>query len=378
MKKHLICLCALALAAVAVLPSVASATTVDLRVEGATQTLLPETTVTLPTAPILKDGTDPCAADSVGGALTASPIGTNWAAPFTSYGYFLSGIKGEAPSGDDYWTIWVNHKSSMNGVCDGGSSAGLQQGDDVLLFVDTCHVGPAPDYLCTNDPVLPLAVSAPTTAAPGAPFTVTVTRYDQSGASAPVAGATVTGGAAPVTTDAAGHAAVTLAAGGPATLTATKDNFARVATSVCGTTGTDGLCGTVKPPPAPDTTAPYPRLTGLKQHVTYARRKAPRDIRGTVNADPSGIESVELRIVRNVKGKCAAFDGASETWKRTKRCSAEAGRWFSAGDRQTFDYQLPAKLTKGRYVVDVRAADGAGNVSTGQWAGLSRFVFHVK
>jgi hypothetical protein len=375
MKKHLIGLLTVALLALTAVP-VAQATTVHLRVEGKTQTILPETTVTLPTAPILKDGTHACAPDSIGGAFESSAIGSDWDASYGSFGYFLSGIKGESPAGNDYFTLWVNHKSTFNGVCDGGAGVGLQEGDDVLVFVDYCDYDPGLGG-CANAPVLPLAVDAPAKAKPGTPFTVTVSRYDANGVSAPVDGATVGGGAATVVTDASGHATVTLATGGPRTLSVTKDGFARVSTAVCASTGSDGNCGSLKPPPPPDTRAPQPKLAGVKQHTTYSAKKAPRLLEGTIAADASGLKDVELRLTRNDRRRCSYFDGADARWHKSRKCVATAGTWFSVGDREDFSYQLPAKLKRGRYVLDVRATDGKGNVTSSLFAGYNRVVFRV-
>jgi hypothetical protein len=219
--------------------------------------------------------------------------------------------------------------------------------------------------------VLPLALAVPATVTPGVPFTVTVTRYAQDGSQAPVAGASV-GGA---TTDGAGHASATIAQPGPASLRASKANFAGVDAATCATTGSDGLCGTVK---APDTTAPAGRITGIAEQQRFARGKGPRTLKGTVDADPSGIKSVELRLTRNDGGKCSTFDGTRERLVAIKRCGATRGRFFSAGDRADWSYLLPAALPRGRYVLDVRVTDNAGNADSTLQRTRNRIVFHVR
>ena len=299
-------------------------------------------------------------------------LGDDWAATYyPSYStYLLDGIKGFAPAYPDYFALWVNHKYSSLSVCD----PGLQEGDDVLALVDYCDSGPPPDYACLNESVMPLALDAPVKVTRGTPFTVTVRHYDKNGGLVPVAGATVSGGAAPATTDAAGHASVTVSAAGALTLRAAKTNFAGVDAGTCATTGVDGLCGTTIPP---DRAAPRAVIVGLVQHRRYRRTTAPQLLQGTVAPDPSGIRSVEIRVTRNDRRRCSYFSATTETWRKSRRCVATAGRWFAVGDRQDWSYQLPARLSRGRYVVDVRATDTKGNRDDTVRAGSSRFVFWV-
>jgi hypothetical protein len=112
------------------------------------------------------------------------------------------------------------------------------------------------------------------------------------------------------------------------------------------------------PPAAADRTAPTVTLTGLKDGATFSRRRAPRELRGTVSADPSGIKSVRLSIVRRNKGRCWAFDGRSERFER-HRCGGS--RSFRIGDRAEWSYLLPKRLPRGRYTIRVAAIDKAGN-----------------
>lgn len=108
------------------------------------------------------------------------------------FGLGLCGIgKSKTPSGLS-WYLKVNHKAAQRG----GEQTKVHAGDEVLWALASY---PYPDEL---------ALSAPTAAEAGKPFTVTVFSYDEKGKKKPVAGATVTGAAAP--TDAEGHATVVL------------------------------------------------------------------------------------------------------------------------------------------------------------------------
>ena len=98
----------------------------------------------------------------------------------------------------------------------------------------------------------------------------------------------------------------------------------------------------------------------LKNGKVYRRKRAPRRIAGRVTADPSGLLSVRLSILRKRGDRCWTFDGASERFER-HRCGGR--RSFRIGDRADWSYLLPARLRRGRYTIRVVAIDGAGNAS---------------
>lgn len=362
---------ACALAALALLPSGALAAgpaTVSVRVEGAAGTLLPRTTVTTTTTPVVKDGNPAhsCSGTSVAGALEKA-TGGSWGASWSDgLGYFVSSVKGEAPpDASSYFTLWVDERSSQTGIC----GTELQSGDRVLLFLDRCDYD-AQAGGCANAPVLPLGLVAPDRAVRGKPFVVKVVRYAVDGAQAPVAGATVSGGEAPVATGADGTAAV-IATGGAAALRAAKDGFARsdtVETSLCAALAPDGSClaagGTVViPPPARDRAAPVARITSLRQNQAFGAGRGPRELRGTVASDPSGIARVELKLTGRDRGRCSYYDGAREAF-RAARCRRNPARAFAVGDRAAWSYLLPSRLPRGRWLITLTAADRAGNRST--------------
>ena len=255
----------------------------------------------------------------------------------------MDALLGEAhpfPSGS-YWAFWINDQYAPNGVC----GVPVQDGDSLLFYPDCATTG------CPSS--LPLRLSGvPATAAPGRTMAVRVEQLTGTAAT-PAAGATVTVGGATATTAADGTATVTATGSGPQPVQATKAGSVRSATeSTCVTTGSDGACGSKVPgapgapggarPGGPDTTAPVAKIAGLKK--VFARGRGPRELRGTVSADPSGIRSVRLAISRRRGSRCSAFDGTRERFT-AHRC----GGWksFKLGDRQAWSYLLPKRLATG-------------------------------
>ena len=47
----------------------------------------------------------------------------------------------------------------------------------------------------------------------------------------------------------------------------------------------------------------------LRNGAVYSRRRAPRLLRGSVAADPSGLNAVKLKLTRRVGRKCSYFSG---------------------------------------------------------------------
>jgi hypothetical protein len=360
------------IAAVAATPALA-APTVTVRVEGQGATLLPPTKVTLGSDPVhLSDGD--CLGDTAAAALDKA-TGGNWERKM-----FASTILGETHAfpNPDYWAEWVSNRYG-SGLCNDH----LNEGDELLMLVDVADASFHPT-------VFPLVLGGvPARVAPGTPFTVTVTQYrtdGNPGTGTPEPAAAVSVGVA--TTDADGRATVTLSTLGPATLRAVRGASrsapvplcvstgsdgacGSTAASACATTGDDGLCGTK------DKRAPRGRIASIAEGQRFAKGKGPRSLSGTVAGDPSGIADVRLRLTRNDHGRCQTFDGRSERLVALKRCGAKHGKWFSAGNRERWSYLLPARLGPGRYVLDVRARDRAGNVDTLLQRTRTRVVFIV-
>jgi hypothetical protein len=356
---------------------------VTVRVEGATQTLVPRTALTTQTRDVNKDGTPghTCTGTSAFGALdqaAGGAIGVHWT---TSLGYQLDAVKGEAldssGASGQYWAFWINDEYAPKGLC----QMELQDGDRVLLFPDCYGTG------CVNP--VPLRLSGvPATAKPGETATVKVETLVGDGTANPAPGAAVTAGSQTVTTGSDGTAAITFSGSGPVGVRATKPNSVRSATeSTCVSTGSDGACGTGVPQPVTcatngadgrcgtaDRTAPTVRVHKLHHRWYYNRRHAPRTLRGSVSPDPSGLRDVQVRLKRVQGKRCASYSAGKERFV-ARSCRRDAA-WFSVGDREEWSYLLPARLRHGKYTLDVRATDNAGNVSPLQ-RGVTRVVFRV-
>ncbi len=357
------------------LPSAAGAAdpSVTVRVEGTADTLLARTAVPLAGAPVVREGNS-CPGDSAAAALdraTGGAWGGTWNAGFSDWE--LTQIKGESHSfaAPAYWGFFLDEAVASLGIC----GQKLQAGDRLLF-------APAPSNF---DPIGVLTLEGvPAAAAPGAAFTVTVKRtatgygpppdYLPVVETLPVAGAAIAlPGGGTATTGADGTAAIALTGTGPATLRAAKDGEVRSAAEpVCVSTGSDGLCGSLTPAPgaatlaaAADVTPPAARISGLREGARFTRRTAPRTLSGTVQTDASGLKDVLLRLTGRSGASCRAYDAARERWVRSKPCGTEGGRWFSVGARASWSYLLPATLTAGRYVLDVRTIDGSGNITRG-------------
>jgi hypothetical protein len=349
-------LAGLAAAALVAAPAHAGPT-VTVRVEGASSTLLERTRVTLPDTPPPVNG---CAKWTVGAAIEAA-TGGNWdREPFTET------ILGESHTfaQNDYWFEWLDSGEGYragNGICNDV----MEDGDEALMLVDIA----SPTFTPTQFPLdlegLPAAVEV------GKPVTVTVVAYvtadgaPGTGTRTPVEGATVSGGGATATTGAGGTAVLTFPQPGAAVVKAAKAGAVISAGEPVTVSATPlppgGGTGTGTPAArADDKTAPVATLSGVKDGATYSRKRAPRELRGTVSADPSGIKSVRLSIVRRHKGRCWAFDSASERFER-HRCGGS--RSFRIGDRAEWSYLLPKRLARGRYTIRVAAIDKAGNAS---------------
>ncbi|HWK28134.1 MAG TPA: hypothetical protein VNS09_16330 [Solirubrobacter sp.] len=342
-------------------PAVAAPVTVDLRIEDATRTLF-EGPVTTDTAPfVAADGPHACGTVPTRGAAlsTAAQAGlfamqATWNAQFNSP--TIDAIAGESlaydPGTGRFLAEYKNGAFASVGACDDAVAAG-----DRVLFA----------YTDGNEPLL--ALSGPATAKPGEAVTLRVT--DAGGAA--VAGAAVG--------DRVSGADGTVTAGpwsdrGNHDLKASKAGTVRSnRVRVCVTDGADGACGTsvpVTPPPGePDRAAPTATLSGFKDHQAFTR--GPRELKGAFT-DASGIKQVKLRLTKRAGKRCWYFSGRQERFRGT-RCGK--GAYFAIGDKADWSYLLPARLTKGRYVLDAIAIDGAGN-RTPLARGTTRVVFTVR
>lgn len=372
-------------------PAASAAGPVDVlvRIEGVDSTIQPRMSLRTSTGTVTKDGQHSCTGTSAAGALEIATRG-DWTGPWSdAYGYGIDVVKGNAHPffSGNYWAFYVNDVAQSTGICGRELSAGEE-----VLFV------PQPEDPAKTKGLLRLS-GVPARIAPGEAVTVTVTRhtsefatdppYTPSGKSAPAANATVTGNGVTLTTDAQGRASFVPAARGELDLRATRDGDVRSATErLCVTDGADGACGTTAPAPcvtngsdglcgSPDRRAAFGVVKSVSEQQRFARGKGPRELTGAVEADPAGLESVRLRLVRNDDGRCARFDEDRLELRRTKTCRITAGKWFTVGATADWRYLLPERLPRGRYVLDVEVRDKAGNVNRTWQRGRNRVVFHV-
>jgi hypothetical protein len=359
---------------------------VTVRVEGLNQTLLGPTQVTTDAATsVVKDANNEhsCSGASAAGALQLA-TGGNWNGEwFAGFGYSVESVLGEThafepgAAANYFWSYWLDNKASSVGICEGE----LQAGQSILFFPECfSETGACPA------PPNPLGVSAPAVAERGAPISVSVTSYDNvSGAASPAAGAAVTGGGAGATTDSSGHATLAIAQTGNVQLQVTAPGSVRTETTVCVHDGNDGTCGTTSPSgvitagpgiavePYKGPYAVVAQATGVQDGHFYPRGRGPKVLTGTI-ATHTSVRSVGLKLRRSYRGRCFAYDGASE---RFKRAHCGEGSFFTVGSAPSFSYLLPAALAPGRYVLDVQASDAAGN-RTSLARGTSRIVFYVR
>jgi hypothetical protein len=346
----------------------ALAADVNVRVEGTPDTLVPRTVVSTHAGTFSKDGNPAhsCSSSSAGGALELA-TGGEWAARWGAYGYEIQTIRGEShisdagdPSGT-YWAFWINYQPASEGAC----TLQAQTGDVVLLY-PSC-------FGCASEPTPLRIISVPQSAQPGQAFDVRVVQYavtyGSSGSpatsSAPAAGATVTAAGRSFTAGADGVAHVTVDNRSLAGVRASKTGYVRSATeNVC----VD--CGPSFVPPVRDTSAPAATVSSVRNRAVYSRRRAPRLLRGSVTADPSGLHSVKLKLTRRVGKRCTYFSGRRERFVKM-RCGH--GSFLRIGDRADWSYLLPRRLGRGSYVLEVKAIDGALNPGT-----PARVRFRVK
>jgi hypothetical protein len=329
------------------------------RVEGAGATLLPQTLVDTTTATAVK--AKACPGTSAAGALDDATAG-NWTGSYSTKfdDYLVGTILGESPSGNNFWTLWVNGRSSSTGAC----STPLHPSDHVLWF--DCQADA--NFNCTNNP---LSVSAPAVVQRNHAFNATVTQLDGAGHSAPITGAAVSGNGVAAVSGTRGSTRLVAHQRGVITLQATKSGATPSdPVFVCVYATSKSECGSAGSGPAV-------RVNGITEHEKFAHRKAPRVLQGTAGPDPSGLTDVSLSLLRRAPhNHCFAYDGDHGRWRSTS-CHNPKAPLFSVGASADWSYLLPAVLPVGTYRLEVVAGDGAGHQTKLQ-TGTSKLDFTVK
>jgi hypothetical protein len=366
---------------VAATPAAAAPVTVGLRVEGPTKTVFegPVTTDVRPfkftdsattyacDGTVATGGTSPAPVPVRNGALitAAEQHGFALQGTFGTFGASFTTVGDQNVAFDATTNAFLGEFKNGQFASLGGCSDSIAQGDDVLYAYGT-----------GSEPLLKLTAPA-ASPAPGATVALKVT----DAAGVPVAGAAV--GSA--TSGADGSVSVGPLTAGPASFKASKTGTIRSnRVDVCTTSGSDGACGNTTPvavagttPAGPDRTAPLGRISSVREGQRFAKGRGPRRLAGIVGVDPSGIAAIRLRLTRRDGRRCTTFDGARDRFRTQQRCGATRGVWFSAGTSASWSYLLPARLGRGRYVLDIEAADAAGNRDTLLQRGRTRIVFHV-
>jgi len=389
-RRLLLVLCG-GLLLVLCLPALAAAApvTVDLRIEGRTDTLY-EGTVTTDVRTIdVGDGSGAHTCDGTNNGANPTPGPTRGAA-------FVAGASG--PGGFSFHGTWFASFQDASFDTIAGQSVAFDPVTNSFLVeyknAVSALVGSCQDKIADGDDVLYaygtgseqlLKLSGPATVPAGGTATL---RVSDAASNVPVAGATING----ASTAADGTVTVVLPGRGPQRYKASKPGAIRSnSVTVCATDGADGACGTAQCVTSGndgrcgtrDRKAPVAGIRGIAEGQRFARGKGPRRLRAHVDPDPSGLREVKLRLTRNDKGRCSYFSGRSERFRRGRliggsRCGAQHGYWFAVGDRQDVDYLLPRRLSRGRYVLDVTAVDKAGNRDAGRQRGRNRVVFYVR
>jgi hypothetical protein len=224
-NKYLACCAATLIGAAALLfgpaafagASSGAPTTVTVRVEGLTHTLLVTTRVKTRTGSITKDGTPKgmCPATSAAGALDVA-ADHNWAGTYDkTYGLEVTSILGESHSfsSKDYWEIFVDNVAAEAGACE----LKLRHGEQVL-FAAVPDKGPS-EY--------PIALKLPDHATAAHAFTAKVVYYNAKGKATPLAGATVSVHGHSSKTGTSGTIKLTPGSAGTFTVRATKTGYIR-------------------------------------------------------------------------------------------------------------------------------------------------------
>jgi hypothetical protein len=199
-----------AVAAVLAAPALGAGAKVSFRVEGASKTLLPATTVAVPTSgSITKGGTPKGSCPEAGTAAGAFNVATrgDWTGKDFSFGIEVNSILGESVNNRSrYWELFDNNHVANAGICD----LKVKRGDQ-LLFAS----------VPTRGKQYPIVLTAPSKATVGKPFQVRAFYYrGASAATTPIPGVSFSG--VKGTTNVQGAATVTASKAGKLSLVGSK------------------------------------------------------------------------------------------------------------------------------------------------------------
>jgi hypothetical protein len=325
------------------------------RIEGTGATLLPQTLVQTTSAAKIKGKA--CAGSSAAGALNVATEGS-WSGSYnTSFkDYLVNSILGETPTGQNFWTLWINGRSSSTGAC----ATPLRPSDHELWF--DCQANA--NFNCANNP---LALKVPAALHVGRAATAVVTQLDGAGHGTAFSGAAVTGNGVAAVSNTSGRATFLPRKTGVITLQATKSGATPSDPAfVCVYASRASQCASAFNGPAV-------HVTGIREHEVFAQ--GPRELRGTAGPDPAGLTDVRLSLLRRAPGgQCSYYNADRGAW-RAITCHA-ATPSFPIGGSASWSYLLPAPLPAGDYHLNVIATDGNGR-QTKLARGVSALDFSV-
>lgn len=371
-RSSLVTAVAIAATSCSAVAAQAASTAVNLRIEGASQTIFE--------GPVTTDGRlvrgHPCDGTSstqppqapgatVGAALDDAALasGFSWTGNWqnntfggVNYGddFFIPEIGGETASGGQFWGLYRNEGFADHGACQQQVSVG-----DRIVFA------------LANGGEQLLSLASPSRATVGQSVTLLVTEHDGLGATVPSAGASVGGR----TTGADGRVIVQFSSPGFQSLKATKagairSNRATVCVQSVGGNECEGVpdtplsLGGVAPQAAvpADRRKPTAHIASVRRGQRFHRR-GPKTFRGKV-ADETAVMQVYLRLRRASGGRCRWFSGKREVFTDATSCAK--ARFFRIGDDAAWSYQLASRLGPGSYVLEVKVLDKASNAGTDQ------------
>lgn len=347
------------------LPAVALAApiTTTVRIESPAATVLPPTSVVVDPAGAdvtVNDTTDADTFTTTAGSAFAQ-LGSATATAgmvlgFQSFAFgpMVERIGSASSTASAFWRFKVNGVAAAVGAAD----YTLQAGDSVSWSLVT-------DW---EAPELAVAVSSDAVRV-GSPFTVTVVRVDNAGATTPAAGATVHYGSATATADVGGTAVFAPSASGVRAVRATESPASGTVRSesldVCAYAADPTVCG-LPASGGDDLVAPG---TEILTPAAGARTAALRLVRGRVSPDRSDVAAVHVAIARR-SGRLCRFMGPLGRFGARRSCANR--RWLPARVSGTnWRYALPGPVPATRYRIWSRATDGAGNREHVTLAGIN-------
>ena len=132
--------------------------------------------------------------------------------------------------------------------------------------------------------------------------------------------------------------------------------------------------------PAPPAAAARPRRADRhadrSARQADASRRGPRELRGSLGADPSGIKTVKLRLTKRARQEVLVLLG--QAWSASAARSAGAARTSRSATAPTGRYLLPARARARAATCSTRSRSTARATARRSQRGTTRVVFTVR